>query len=357
MDQIHSHLKVLSLAFLWFTILLLNGCGTSGPVTDPDPLTIDYLMTLSDEELMERDSDGDQLTDYDEIFVYETDPLNSDTDGDGLTDYEEVFIQGTDPLMLDTDKDGISDGDEVNVYETDPLSPDSDNDGLSDCQELIHTKRGECENPSYSGEYDGGYRTDPLNPDTDEDALSDCREVLHTNALECVSTDFNGPYDGGYGTDPLNPDTDSDGFSDGQEIEMNTLPLDPTDPPYISADELTTVHFEFDKSSVTEGAAQKLSQNIELLMEMANVHIRIDAYTDHVGGDQYNMRLSVRRANSVADFYSNNGIGDDRIDLRGLGKAPVPCTRQEMDRDTPGCKKNRRAETHLINPHSLIPMY
>ena len=33
------------------------------------------------------DSDGDGLTDYQEMFVYFTDPQNKDTDGDSLSDY------------------------------------------------------------------------------------------------------------------------------------------------------------------------------------------------------------------------------------------------------------------------------
>jgi outer membrane protein OmpA-like peptidoglycan-associated protein len=80
------------------------------------------------------------------------------------------------------------------------------------------------------------------------------------------------------------------------------------------------------------------------------VDVQIDAYTDHVGGDQYNLRLSLRRANAVVDFYRNNGVSEDRIESRGLGKAPVPCMESEMDADTPGCEKNRRAESAPIHP-------
>ena len=337
--------------------LIVQACGPSEPGPEPDPLTLEYLMSLSDEELMERDSDGDGLSDYDEIYVYGTDPLDPDTDGDGLTDYEEIHTYGTDPLNPDTDGDGLSDGDEVNVYGTDPLDPDTDGDGLTDCQEVRHTDREECEDPDFEGPYDGGFGTDPLDPDTDGDGLTDCQEVLHTVQSECEDPDFRGPYDGGYGTDPLNPDTDGDGFSDGQEIEMGTDPLDPNDPPFIRADELQTINFGFDRSNITDRAAQRLSQNIERLMEAEGFGVRVDAYTDHVGGDQYNLRLSLRRANAVVDFYRNNGVAEDRIESRGLGKAPTPCAEAEMDRDTPGCERNRRAESHPLSPLPMEPMY
>ena len=308
-------------------------------------LTIDYLMSLSDDELMERDSDGDQLSDYDEIYVYETNPLQPDTDSDGLTDYDESFVQGTIPTDPDSDKDGITDGEEVNIYGTNPLDADTDEDGLSDCQELVHTNRTECENPDFSGSFDGGYSTDPIQADTDRDGLTDCQEVLHTGRQDCTSPDFAGPYDGGYSTDPINSDTDGDGLTDGEEVSMGTDPLDPNDPPSLSAEDFSTVNFGFDQSDITSKAAQLLASNVELLSENSDVSIRIDAYTDHVGGDQYNLRLSVRRANNVADFYTNNGISENRIERRGLGKAPIACSEHEKDVNTPGCEKNRRAES------------
>lgn len=317
--------------------LIFQSCRTGEPEGDPDPLTLEYLMSLSDEELMERDSDGDGLSDYDEIYVYGTDPLNPDTDGDGLTDYEEVMVYGTDPLNPDTDGDGLSDGDEVNVYGTDPLDPDTDGDGLTDCQEVKHTVQSECEDPDFDGPFDGGYGTDPLDPDTDGDGLTDYEEVMV------------------YGTDPLNPDTDGDGFTDGQEIEMGTDPLDPNDPPFIR--ELATINFGFDRSNITDSAARMLTENIEKLNEADAFRVRVDAYTDHVGGDQYNLRLSLRRANAVVDFYKNNGIAEDRIDSRGLGKAPVQCSEAERDRDTPGCERNRRAESHPLNPYPFDPQF
>lgn len=43
-----------------------------------------------------------------------TDPNNPDSDGDGLSDSEEVLIHNTDPNNPDSDGDGLSDGEEVN---------------------------------------------------------------------------------------------------------------------------------------------------------------------------------------------------------------------------------------------------
>ncbi len=78
------------------------------------------------------DTDGDGLTDADEINIYGTDPHNPDTDGDGLLDGVEVEMGCTDPLNPDTDGDGLSDGYEVNVLGTDPCYADTDGDGVPD---------------------------------------------------------------------------------------------------------------------------------------------------------------------------------------------------------------------------------
>ncbi|NNC87914.1 MAG: hypothetical protein HKN82_05575 [Akkermansiaceae bacterium] len=75
------------------------------------------------------DSDGDGLSDQDEIRIHGTDPNNPDTDGDGLLDGQEVNDTGTDPLNPDTDGDGCDDGAELNGG-TDPLD-------ATDCTRLV----------------------------------------------------------------------------------------------------------------------------------------------------------------------------------------------------------------------------
>jgi hypothetical protein len=58
-----------------------------------------------------------------------------DSDGDGISDTDEVLRTGTDPAQADSDGDGLGDGVEV-VYRMNPLDPDMDRDGASDGQEV-----------------------------------------------------------------------------------------------------------------------------------------------------------------------------------------------------------------------------
>lgn len=108
---------------------------------------IDYLEEYygSDPELY--DTDGDGLSDYTEIYYLGYDPRNRDTDnngvfdinedadGDGLTNLEEQNL-GTNPSCRDSDNDSVSDYDEINVYKTNPLESDTDKDGVNDGVEI-----------------------------------------------------------------------------------------------------------------------------------------------------------------------------------------------------------------------------
>ncbi len=82
------------------------------------------------------DSDGDRLSDIREGEIG-TNPYDPDTDGDELTDGEEILDFGTNPLEPDTDWDGLKDGEEVYKYKTDPKDRDTDNGGVSDGHEVI----------------------------------------------------------------------------------------------------------------------------------------------------------------------------------------------------------------------------
>ena len=116
----------------------------------------------TDDDQFNQDSDGDGLTNGEELFDHGTEPTNPDTDGDGLSDGEEVNTYGTDPLNSDTDGDGLTDGEEVNTHGTNPTESDSDGDGYSDADEINEFLTDPLD--ASSGGYIGGW---PVQPNRD----------------------------------------------------------------------------------------------------------------------------------------------------------------------------------------------
>ena len=115
------------------------------------------------------DSDNDGLPDVLEIAIG-TRPDLADTDGDTLTDYQEVYITGTDPTVYDSVIEGVSDAD-----------ADCDSDGLSNSYE-IELGSDPCSEFSDEDEFNDYdevyiYGTDPTKTDTDDGGISDSSEI------------------------------------------------------------------------------------------------------------------------------------------------------------------------------------
>lgn len=101
---------------------------TATPVETEEPDTVpDTTVTTPTETTDPTEEDSEESLE-DTIIFGDTIP---DTDGDGLDDVREEDI-GTNPLNWDTDGDELSDGDEVTVWKTNPLNPDTDGDTFQD---------------------------------------------------------------------------------------------------------------------------------------------------------------------------------------------------------------------------------
>jgi OOP family OmpA-OmpF porin len=111
---------------------------------------------------------------------------------------------------------------------------------------------------------------------------------------------------------------------------------------------LEDVHFEHNKAALTPLAKEILRKNVQLLKENPGTVVTIEGHTSAIGSAKYNMKLSVKRANSVKDFLVKEGISPDRLSTVGYGK-----TRLEMPEPNPkkresgAAKANRRVHFEI----------
>lgn len=86
------------------------------------------------------------------------------------------------------------------------------------------------------------------------------------------------------------------------------------------SEETHVVYFDFKKHEIRSDAQSKLKSLISLLMANSHGKIIIDAHADERGADNFNMKLSQDRAESVMNFLKNNGLGKSKFEPHGHGE-------------------------------------
>jgi outer membrane protein OmpA-like peptidoglycan-associated protein len=82
------------------------------------------------------------------------------------------------------------------------------------------------------------------------------------------------------------------------------------------------IHFNFDKSTLTPEAQRIMKRNIQILKDNPNAKVRIAGYTSASGTEEYNQKLSERRAKAVEEYLINEGIiSPDRLTMIGYGES------------------------------------
>ena len=113
-----------------------------------------------------------------------------------------------------------------------------------------------------------------------------------------------------------------------------------TPAPAPEADPMTQVLFDFNSSVIRPASYGVIDRVLQQLQQDRDAYVMIDGNTDQVGSDEYNQKLSERRADAVKTYLNNKGVSDSRIKNRGNGeREPVAPNSSEEGRS-----KNRRAE-------------
>jgi len=160
----------------------------------------------------------------------------------------------------------------------------------------------------------------PLDPDgcplySDADAVPDYED-------KCPGTAAGVPVDSS--GCPL--DTDADGVGEIEDACPGTLAgtrVDARGCP-LAGERIaivTNINFDFDRANVRGNVEARLSRVIELLREMPGIDVRVVGYTDDTGPEEYNLALSLRRAEAVRDYMVARGINISRLSVAGHGES------------------------------------
>ncbi|MFH1218887.1 MAG: OmpA family protein [Candidatus Eisenbacteria bacterium] len=233
-----------------------------------------------------------------------------DSDGDGVCD----------------NKDKCPDTPPCAVVDEFGCPKDSDGDGVYDgCDKCPDTPK--CATVDANG----------CPKDSDGDGVYDgCDKCPDTP--KCATVDANG----------CPKDEDGDGVYDGCDKCPGTPKGVPVDefgcPKKCDLSPLEGITFRFDKSDVIPDPSPILDLAVQIVKGCPTSKIEIQGHTDFIGSDEYNMKLGLRRAESVKTYLIEHGINGQMLTTRSFGESkPIDPAKTSEAR-----AKNRRIEFHEI---------
>jgi len=103
---------------------------------------------------------------------------------------------------------------------------------------------------------------------------------------------------------------------------------------------MSDVLFDSGKYSLKPGAREKLAKVAGILLAYPGLDIAVGGYTDNVGGDAMNQKLSENRAGSVRDYLVQQGVATGSVTARGFGNSLAVASND----NAAGRQQNRRVE-------------
>jgi len=116
-------------------------------------------------------------------------------------------------------------------------------------------------------------------------------------------------------------DTDGDGVVDPSDKCADTPRGDRVDSVGCSCDVTRQLTFKTDSAELSDADKETLDEMAANLTRLNFVSGVIEGHTDSTGAEDYNQRLSVRRAQAAADYLASKGISSDRLEIVGRGES------------------------------------
>ncbi len=111
---------------------------------------------------------------------------------------------------------------------------------------------------------------------------------------------------------------------------------------------ISDVLFHFNDFTLTPEAREKLAKIAGILVAYGGICPRLEGYTDNVGSDEYNLKLSRKRADAVRDYLVFQGLPPANLTAAGLGNTNPAA----LNATAAGRERNRRVE--MLIPGDVI---
>ena len=113
---------------------------------------------------------------------------------------------------------------------------------------------------------------------------------------------------------------------------------------------MSDVLFDTGKFSLRSGAREKLAKIAGIIAGHPGLKMEVEGFTDNVGGEEYNQKLSEQRSGAVRDYLTTNGTDTSLVTARGFGKSQPVATNDTAA----GRQLNRRVQ--LVISGEIIGM-
>jgi hypothetical protein len=100
------------------------------------------------------------------------------------------------------------------------------------------------------------------------------------------------------------------------------------------------VLFDFNKYTLKPEAREKLAKVSGILLAYPGLKLQVEGYTDNIGSDEYNQKLSEQRADGVKDYLVSQSVADANVTAQGFGKTHFVADNSTNE----GRAQNRRVE-------------
>jgi outer membrane protein OmpA-like peptidoglycan-associated protein len=103
---------------------------------------------------------------------------------------------------------------------------------------------------------------------------------------------------------------------------------------------MSDVLFDFNKYTLRPAAREKLAKISGIILSHPGLRLEVDGYTDSIGSDAYNLKLSDERAGTVQQYLVQQGLAQDNVAAKGFGKDDPVASNDTAS----GRQLNRRVE-------------